>query len=213
MLDSDDLLKPRSLRDAISFLREQQPDMLLTRLLEIRDLRQMTDDWHGFTPESLTRHEAIRRFLIHKDFQAHLIGQFVRRDLYLKSPIPAINCYEDFAVFPTMLANANRISYQRNGHYYYIKYPNSLSSALDANKITHLIDCTMNMEKIFSSEFELLINCHWFNIWTRHRQRLTPLQLEIVKKRVDTLYSLAFFLSKDIRFSYKTRAVKELWKK
>ncbi|KNC94291.1 glycosyltransferase family 2 protein [Trabulsiella odontotermitis] len=213
MLDSDDLLKPQSLQDAINFLQEQQPDMLLSRLLEIRDLSKITSDWHGFSPKNLTTHEAIRRFLIHKDFQAHLIGQFVRRDLYLQSPIPPLSCYEDFAIFPKMLANARRITYQRDGHYYYIKRPNSLSSALDASKITHLVDCTLSMEQVFPPEFQHLMNCHWFNIWTNHKQRLTPLQLETVKSRINKVYSLAFFLSKDIRFSYKKRALKELWKK
>ena len=50
MLDSDDCLKPGSLRDAITFLKAQRPDMLLTRLLEIRDPRKMTSDWQGFNP-------------------------------------------------------------------------------------------------------------------------------------------------------------------
>ena len=213
MVDSDDLLKPKSLKDAINFLRSQQPDMLLSRLLEIRDLSKITTDWHGFEPENLTTHEAIRRFLIHKDFQAHLIGQFVHRDLYFQSPIPPLNCYEDFAVFPRMLVNASRITYQRDGHYYYVKRPDSLSSSLDANKITHLFNCTINMEQVFPSEFQQLMNCHWFNIWTNHKQRLNSLQLETVKSRVENIYSLEFFLSKDIRFSYKKRALKALWKK
>ncbi|WP_369605534.1 glycosyltransferase, partial [Pseudomonas aeruginosa] len=42
MLDSDDLLKPGSIRDAIAFLQAERPDMLLTRLLEIRDIRKIT---------------------------------------------------------------------------------------------------------------------------------------------------------------------------
>lgn len=213
MLDSDDLLKPQSLQNAINCLREQQPDMLLTHLLEIRDLSKITTDWNGVIPERLSKHEAIRRFLIHKDFQAHLIGQFVSRDLYLQSPIPPISCYEDFAVFPGMLMNARHIIYQPNGHYYYVKRPNSLSSSLDANKINHLFDCTLNMEQVFPPEFKHLMNCHWFNIWTNHKQRLNALQLETVKTRIKQVYSLAFFLSKDIRFSYKKRAIRALWKK
>jgi glycosyltransferase involved in cell wall biosynthesis len=213
MLDSDDLLKPKSLQDAIDFLRQKQPDMLLTRLQEIRDLSKITPDWHGFTPEKLTRHEAIRRFLIHKDFQAHLGGQFIHRSLYLQSPIPPVSCYEDFAVFPDMLMNSSKIYYQRQGHYYYIKQQTSLSSTLDANKITHLVDYTLNMERVFPPEFQPLMNCHWFDIYTNHKQRLNSLQLEIVKQRVDQIYSLTFFFARDIRFSYKKRAIKALWKK
>ncbi len=100
MLDSDDCLKPGSLGDAMTFLKAQRPDMLLTRLLEIRDPRKMTSDWQGFNPVPLPRNEAVARFLRHKDFQAHLIGQFIHRSLYESNPIPPMLCYEDFAVFP-----------------------------------------------------------------------------------------------------------------
>lgn len=99
MLDSDDCLKPGSLGDAMTFLKAQRPDMLLTRLLEIRDPRKMTSDWQGFNPVPLPRNEAVARFLRHKDFQAHLIGQFIHRSLYESNPIPPMLCYEDFAVF------------------------------------------------------------------------------------------------------------------
>lgn len=213
MLDSDDLLKPQSLQDAIDFLRQQQPDILLTRLLEIRDLSKITPDWHGFTPEKLTTHEAIRRFLIHKDFQAHLGGQFIHRSLYQQSPIPPVSCYEDFAVFPAMLMNSSKIYYQRQGHYYYFKQKTSLSSTPDTHKIAHLVDCMISMESIFPSAFQPLINCHWVNIYTKYKQYLNSLQLKTVKKRIDQVYSLAFFLSTDVRFSYKKKVLKLLWKK
>lgn len=213
MLDSDDLLKPRSLRDAVDFLKKYHPDMLLTHLLEIRDIERITPNWPGFDPVQLTPHETIRRFLIHKDFQAHLIGQFIHRDLYQKAPIPPISCYEDFAIFPTLLCLANKIFFEPKGHYYYIKRPLSLSSALDASKITHLIACTLSMEQVFSEEFQPLIDCHWLDIYTNHKQHLNSSQFIEVKKRVSRVYSSRFLLSTDVRFSYKKRAIKTLWKK
>lgn len=213
MLDSDDLLKPASLRDAVGFLQQHQPDMLLTHLLEIRDMAKITRDWSGFSPVSLTSDEAIRRFLIHKDFQAHLIGQFIHRDLYQKSPIPPMTCYEDFAVFPSMLSGANKIFFQREGHYYYIKRQTSLSSMLDAGKITHLIECTRSMEQVFPAQFQSLMNCHWLDIYTNHKQHLNSSQFLEVKNRVSRIYSLQFLFAKDVRFSYKKRAMKALWKK
>ena len=213
MLDSDDRLKPGSLRDAVAFLKAQRPDMLLTRLLEIRDIRKITAFWQGFTPVSLTQRDAIKRFLQHKDFQAHLIGQFIHRKLYESTPIPSMVCYEDFAVFPAMLMQAEKICYQRQGHYYYIKRSESLSSRLDASKITTLVECTLKMEKTFPKSFEHLINCHWFDIYSNHRQHLTDQQLKFVRARVNALYSLSFFLSSDVRFSYKKRVIEALWKK
>ena len=213
MLDSDDRLKPGSIRDAVAFLKAERPDMLLTRLLEIRNTKKITADWQGFSPVALSQHEAIKRFLLHKDFQAHLIGQFIHRKLYASNPIPSMVCYEDFAVFPGMLMQASKIVYQRQGHYYYIKRNDSLSSRLDASKITTLIECTLQMEKTFPSSFKHLVNCHWFDIYSNHRQHLTDLQLKLVKQRVNALYSFSFFFSSDVRFSYKKRVIEALWKK
>lgn len=47
MLDSDDRLKPGSIRDAIAFLKTARPDMLLTRLLEIRDTKKSPPTGRG----------------------------------------------------------------------------------------------------------------------------------------------------------------------
>ncbi|KAA0511121.1 glycosyltransferase family 2 protein [Enterobacter vonholyi] len=213
MLDSDDRLKPGSIRDAVAFLKKEHPDMLLTRLLEIRDTKKITADWQDFSPVALSQHEAIKRFLQHKDFQAHLIGQFMHRKLYANNPIPSIICYEDFAVFPGMLMQSSKIVYQRQGHYYYIKRSDSLSSRLDASKIAMLVECTLQMEKTFPPSFRHLVNCHWFDIYSNHRKHLTDQQLKLVKQRVNALYSFSFFFSRDVRFSYKKRVIEALWKK
>ncbi|MCK7260543.1 glycosyltransferase family 2 protein [Enterobacter asburiae] len=213
MLDSDDRLKPGSIRDAVEFLKKERPDMLLTRLLEIRDTKKITADWQGFSPVALSQHEAIKRFLQHKDFQAHLIGQFMHRKLYTSNPIPSMICYEDFAVFPGMLMQSSKIVYQRQGHYYYIKRSDSLSSRLDASKIAMLVECTLQMENTFPPSFRHLVNCHWFDIYSNHRQHLTDQQLKLVKQRVNALYSFSFFFSRDVRFSYKKRVIEALWKK
>lgn len=213
MLDSDDRLKPGSIRDAVAFLKKEHPDMLLTRLLEIRDTKKITADWQDFSPVGLSQHEAIKRFLQHKDFQAHLIGQFMHRKLYANNPIPSMICYEDFAVFPGMLMQSSKIVYQRQGHYYYIKRSDSLSSRLDASKIAMLVECTLQMEKTFPPSFRHLVNCHWFDIYSNHRKHLTDQQLKLVKQRVNALYSFSFFFSRDVRFSYKKRVIEALWKK
>ncbi|MEB6411472.1 MULTISPECIES: glycosyltransferase family 2 protein [Enterobacter] len=213
MLDSDDRLKPGSIRDAVAFLKKERPDMLLTRLLEIRDTKKITADWQDFSPVALSQHEAIKRFLQHKDFQAHLIGQFMHRKLYANNPIPSMICYEDFAVFPGMLMQSSKIVYQRQGHYYYIKRSDSLSSRLDASKIAMLVECTLQMEKTFPPSFRHLVNCHWFDIYSNHRKHLTDQQLKLVKQRVNALYSFSFFFSRDVRFSYKKRVIEALWKK
>ncbi|EKS6647558.1 glycosyltransferase family 2 protein [Enterobacter hormaechei] len=213
MLDSDDRMKPRSIKDAIAYLKVQRPDMLLTHLLEIRDLKKITSIWHGFSPVPVSQSDAIKRFLQHKDFQAHLIGQFIHRKLYESNPVPSMKCYEDFAVFPGMLMQSSKIYFQRNGHYYYIKRSDSLSSRMDSSKVSALIECTVQMERTFPQHYKHLVNCHWFDIYSNHRKYLTNQQLQIVKHRVTALYSLSFFFSGDVRFSYKKRVIEALWKK
>ncbi|TYT05163.1 glycosyltransferase family 2 protein, partial [Klebsiella pneumoniae] len=46
-----------------------------------------------------------------------------------------------------------------------------------------------------------------------HRSCLTDQQLQLVKQRVKAMYTLSFFLSTDVRFSYKKRVIEALWKK
>lgn len=213
MVDDDDLLKPRSLRDAVAFLKQHRPDLLLTHLIETRDPGTIDNHWAGFSPIQLTQNEAIRRFLIHKDFQAHLIGQFIRKDIYLCEPIPAMTCYEDFAVFPSFLMRSQNIWFQKEGHYYYIKRKNSLSSELDRAKISNLVNCTRKMEIVFPPSFQWLIYCHWLDIYLKYARFLTEKQTHIVEKKIKATLSPGFFMSGDVRLSYKKKAIQALWKR
>ncbi|ELY7392745.1 glycosyltransferase [Cronobacter universalis] len=211
MLDSDDLLKPGCLDRYIEFLKNQRPDMLITRLIEIRDLKKMSPEWDGLHPQALSREEAIRRFLIHKDFQAHLIGQFISKDLYNQAPIPAMTCYEDFAIFPKLLMCSSKLFFQSQGHYYYVKRQGSLSSTPDDEKTTNLVNCTREMERLFPDKFRWLVYCHWLDIYLKFRHRLNASQYAEVYRRVVKTRSAGFLFSPDIRFSYKKKAIKSLW--
>lgn len=213
MVDGDDLLKSRSLRDAVAFLKQHRPDLLLTHLLETRSLSTIDDHWTGFSPVKLTQSEAIRRFLIHKDFQAHLIGQFIRKDIYLCEQIPSMTCYEDFAVFPSFLMRSQNIWFQKEGHYYYVKHKNSLSSTLDKTKISNLVNCTRRMEIVFPSSYQWLIYCHWLDIYLKYARFLTEKQTQIVEKKIKSTLSPGFFMSGDVRLSYKKKAIQALWKR
>jgi len=214
MLDSDDIVKSNSLPSILSFLRKNQPDMLLTRLHEIRDLTKIDRQWSGLNPEKISQDEAITRFLIHKDLQAHLIGQFIKRTIYLENEIPAMTCYEDFYVFPRMLTGAVNIYFQFDSHYYYIKRQGSLSSALDTDKINNLLVCTVKMENDLPSKFNHLILCHWLDIYLKYNQLLTNVeQKDIVKKHVLQSHSLGFFINRYVRLSYKRKSLSTLWKK
>lgn len=214
MIDSDDLVKMGSLSAIMAFLHKSQPDMLLTRLHEIRDINKIDHQWSGLNPEKLSRNETIKRFLIHKKIQAHLGGQFIKRDIYLSNKIPPMSCYEDFYVFPSMLMSANNIYFQQDGHYYYIKNNESLSATPNPDKIANLVICTIRMSEILPSHFQHLILCHWLDIYIKNRAWLRDAkQQDIVKKHVLMTHTLGFFLNTSVRFSYKRKALSTLWKK
>ncbi|MFZ3390908.1 glycosyltransferase family 2 protein [Buttiauxella gaviniae] len=213
MLDSDDIIKAETLTPIFTFLHDVKPDMLLTRLHEIRDLNKINHQWSGLKPEKISQNEAITRFLIHKDLQAHLIGQFIKRDVYIENKIPPMTCYEDFYIFPKMLTQATNIYFQFDSHYYYIKRQGSLSTSLDQDKIKNLLTCTIKMEDDLPVKFRHLILCHWLDIYLKHYDSLTENDhRSIVKKHVVMTHSLGFFLNRHVRFSYKRKALSTLWK-
>lgn len=213
MLDSDDIIKAETLTPIFTFLHDVKPDMLLTRLHEIRDLNKINHQWSGLKPEKISQNEAITRFLIHKDLQAHLIGQFIKRDIYIENKIPPMTCYEDFYIFPKMLTQATNIYFQFDSHYYYIKRQGSLSTSLDHDKIKNLLTCTIKMEDDLPVKFRHLILCHWLDICLKHYDSLTENDhRSIVKKHVVMTHSLGFFLNRHVRFSYKRKALSTLWK-
>lgn len=213
MLDSDDIIKAETLTPIFTFLHDVKPDMLLTRLDEIRDLNKINHQWSGLKPEKISQNEAITRFLIHKDLQAHLIGQFIKRDIYIENKIPPMTCYEDFYIFPKMLTQAKNIYFQFDSHYYYIKRQGSLSTSLDQDKIKNLLTCTIKMEDDLPVKFRHLILCHWLDIYIKHYDSLIENDdRDIVKKHVVMTHSLGFFLNRHVRFSYKRKALSTLWK-
>lgn len=213
MLDSDDIIKAKTLTPIFNFLNDVKPDMLLTRLHEIRDLNKINHQWSGLNPEKISQNEAITRFLIHKDLQAHLIGQFIKRDIYLENEIPSMTCYEDFYIFPKMLTQAINIYFQFDSHYYYIKRQGSLSTSLDQDKIKNLLICTIKMEDDLPVKFRHLILCHWLDIYLKYYDSLIENDHRAnVKKHVVMTHSLGFFLNRHVRFSYKRKALSTLWK-
>lgn len=214
MLDSDDLLKTGSLGEILPFLCQTKPDLLLTKLQEVHNIANVDKNWKGLQTEILTQNEAITRFLIHKDFQAHLIGQFIKRSLLQANPIPDFTCYEDFYIFPQLLTQSQNIIYLRESHYLYIKRDSSLSNSPSKKKINNLFFCTEKMDTLFGENFHDLVLCHWLDIELKQKKWITLGEhLDILNKKVHETRSLRFFLNPKVRFSYKKRAAKLLWKK
>jgi len=212
MLDSDDELRPKSLRSAVNFLKINKPDILLSHVTEYFDITKTPYTPLELSPQRLNQDEAIRKFLIHKELKAFLCGQFISKELYDKNPIPPMTCYEDFAIFPSVLMQADNIWYQKESLYSYIKRHGSTSSEIDSDKISNLIICTSKMDNLFPSRFKNLKLCHWIDIICKHNKALNSYQQMTLRNKITHECKASFFLSGDVRFSFKKKAVKILWK-
>lgn len=213
MLDSDDLMKHGSLPILVDFLKEKRPDMLLTKLIEVRELSNIDYKWQNQEPKKLSRDEAIMRFLIHKDIQAHLIGQFIKREYYLENIIPSMTCYEDFFVFPNILSSSQKIYFLRKGHYFYIKRSGSLSNSPDRQKLTNLIICTEKMTELLEKKFYPLILCHWLDVYLKHTKLLQKSdEMDIVRKYIRETWTFRFLSSPNVRLSYKRKSINLLYR-
>ncbi|KAB8310523.1 glycosyltransferase family 2 protein [Erwinia endophytica] len=205
MVDGDDQLLPGALQDRLQTLQKYTPDILLSQIIEVRhDVPAL--QWQPSDPELLPRDEAIERFLIHRDYQAHFIGQFFSRQLLQQHAFPDFICYEDTWLFPLLLMLSEKTLFTRSGFYLYRKHGHSLSTAIDERKITCLIAATQNMDEVLPAQFEHLITCHWLDIANRYHPLLSGTsQGHQVNSRIARVSLVRFLLNRKIRTSYKRK--------
>ncbi|WP_067709308.1 MULTISPECIES: glycosyltransferase family 2 protein [unclassified Erwinia] len=205
MVDSDDSLLAGALQERLTLLQQRAPDILLSKIIEVRGDDSLPS-WQPDEPIELNRDQSIERFLVHRDYQAHFIGQFFSRRLFQQHAFPDFICYEDTWLFPLMLTLSTRTLYSRAGFYLYRKHAHSLSSDVNAEKIRCLIAATQNMDRVLPHAFQHLITCHWLDIANRYHTQLqnTP-QGETVRTRIRQVSLLRFLLNGKIRLSYKRK--------
>ncbi|WP_024527882.1 glycosyltransferase family 2 protein [Serratia fonticola] len=209
MVDGDDWLLPRSLHDITQYLTHRRPDLLLTKLNEVHGGNHQGISWSGLRPQPLLQHQAIKRFLFHKDMQAHFIGQFVKRELLVAHPFPEFKCYEDAYLFPTILSQSQNIVFSHRSPYLYFKRSNSLSSQIDEQKIHLLIEATEEMDRVFGSQYSNLVACHWITIFQRYGKSMqNAADRQKVVMRIKSIRPLSFLLDTAIRLSFKKKYLK-----
>lgn len=209
MVDSDDQLLPDALRDRLVTLQEHVPDIFLSKIIEVRGEIANQPVWQAKAPEILTQHQSVERFLIHRDYQAHFIGQFFARHLLQQHAFPDFICYEDSWLFPLLLTLSQKTLYSDSGFYLYRKHANSLSSAIDERKIDCLIAATQHMDEVLPANFASLITCHWLDIANRYPDALRSSgQDRIVNARIGRVSLSRFLLDRKIRLSYKRKMLK-----
>ncbi|MDW8847886.1 glycosyltransferase family 2 protein [Erwinia sp. MMLR14_017] len=208
MVDSDDRLLPGALHERLDTLSVHQPGILLSKIIEVRE-HTPEPQWQSAEPEELTQHQAIERFLIHRDYQAHFIGQFFSRALLQAHAFPDFICYEDTWLFPLLLTQSRKTLFSDRGFYLYRKHATSLSSAIDEPKIACLIAATQQMDRVLPSHFSPLITCHWIDIANRYHDALRGTeQGSIVRERIGRTSLIQFLLHPKVRLSYKRKMLK-----
>ena len=208
MVDGDDTLLAGALETQLATVQQAAPDIFLSHIVEVREPNADLK-WQVSGYEALTQHQAIERFLIHKDYQAHFIGQFFSRQLLLQHAFPEFICYEDTWLFPLLLTKSKKTLFTRAGFYLYRKHQQSLSSTIDEHKITCLIEATAHMDDVLPVQYEHLITCHWLDIANRYHDTLSgTAQGARIGERIRRVGLARFLLNGKIRMSYKRKMLK-----
>ncbi|WP_343552269.1 glycosyltransferase family 2 protein [Pantoea sp.] len=209
MLDGDDQLLPHSFADIVSFLQQQQPDMLLAPLNEVYENKSRPQQWQGLSVTALTQHQIIEKFLIHREVQAHFIGQFIKRSLFADHHFPDFTCYEDAFLFPSILKASHNIALASQGPYLYFKRGQSLSSKLDADKISMLIKAMQQMDNVLGDKYRNLLACHWINLAHKFYSMIGDEHEKfVVKQAINHVPTFSFLVDNKVRFSLKKKFMK-----
>lgn len=209
MLDGDDLLLKNALAEIVACLKKEQPDALLATLNEVYENKKRVEKWNGLATTSLTQHQTIEKFLIHRELQAHFIGQFIKREIMVSHPFPDFTCYEDAYLFPSVLEASDKILYARQSPYLYFKRAQSLSNDLDAEKISMLIVATQKMDDVFQDKYRNLLSCHWINIVHKYHSLIKNEQeKETVRAAINKIPVISFLADSKVRTSFKKKYFK-----
>ncbi|WP_276973035.1 glycosyltransferase family 2 protein [Tatumella ptyseos] len=206
MVDSDDIVSGQAFFNALTLLKEEAPDVFLTRLIKVHEEDMPSSETVIFEPKRISREKLIRKYLAHKEVQSHFIGQFIRRELLSGICFPDFTCYEDSFTFPQVLANAEKILYSRVGFYQYLKNNNSLSNSIDAEKLGCLIEATQKVDTLFYNAYKNLVICRWIDILVKYGDRIKDTETMILlRKRVARVSYFSFITDPGIRVSYKRK--------
>ncbi len=209
MLDGDDRLLADSFKDIVELLTRTQPDIFLAPLNEVYEHKTQPQTWRGLETSTLTQQQIIEKFLIHRDVQAHFIGQFIKRSLFAERRFPEFTCYEDAWLFPSILTASHHIIFSTRGPYLYFKRGKSLSSQLDASKISLLVQATQQMDEVLGEQYRNLLSCHWINLAHKFYSAIEDRQEKaLVNAALKRVSLVAFLLDGKVRFSLKKKFIK-----
>ncbi|NHB90361.1 glycosyltransferase family 2 protein [Photorhabdus tasmaniensis] len=204
-IDGDDSLAKFNMGKVISLLDDNSPDILLSKMHEVFKPSEEVVKAHIGKPIKLSKNKAIQKFLIHKDFQAHLWGKFLKRDLFYSLRFPEVTCYEDALAFPILLNNCEKIYYIDEKIYNYIKHSGSLSSYIDSDKADLMADAVKCMFDTFGAHFNSLTACHAIDLVNKHKEKLSKEKYDLLVNRLNSLSKIKFYFDPKVRMSFKRK--------
>ncbi|QGU89271.1 glycosyltransferase family 2 protein [Erwinia sorbitola] len=212
MIDGDDIVCKNSLKEIVTLLVKENPDLYICKLKEYQDAASTQVNYSLSRAQKTSSHKAIKTFLTHKKFQAHLGGKVISRKLFTELRFPDYTCYEDAATFPEILMNARSIYVDENSFYFHRKRNGSLSNTITAEKISYLAAAVIKMDSLFGEKYRIYTSCHVIELLNKHYDKISLSQLQILKGILKKSSKMRFIFNPFIRFSFKKKYIKLLSK-
>ncbi|WP_086954898.1 glycosyltransferase family 2 protein, partial [Xenorhabdus innexi] len=210
-IDGDDTIPNFNFNCLISLLKNNSPDILLSKIHEVHNKNNLLESSNFNPPVKLTKNNAIKQFLIHKKFQAHLWGKVFKKSLFNEIKIPEISCYEDSYVFPKLLESSNNIYYTNSIIYNYIKRENSLSMVIDSKKSNIMADVIIEMDSVFGKKYRHLVATHAIDHILKNGNFISNKKKLTLFNLIKKVNKISYLLDINIRLSYKRKLFKLLF--
>ncbi|PHM30137.1 glycosyltransferase family A protein [Xenorhabdus innexi] len=207
-IDGDDTIPEFDLDKVMVFLVHNEVDILISKINEVYKDSDYVAQSDFILPLGMTQHQAIKEFLIHKKFQAHLCSKFFNRNLFNNIKIPAMACYEDAFIFPDILMKSKKIFITNSIFYNYIKRIGSLSNNINHNKVNVMADVIFHMNNTFGEKYKNLIVTHAVEHLLKNKDLLSYERSNYLKKMIKVVSKASYFLDPHVRFSFKKKILK-----
>ncbi|WP_445497392.1 glycosyltransferase family 2 protein [Photorhabdus sp. SF281] len=207
-VDGDDFLSDFSMREILDFLAYKKPDMFISGLNEVRKESDIIERSRLLSSIKILRDVAIKKFLIHKKFQAHSCGKFFRKELFYGNNFHEVPFYEDALLFPLLLIKCNNIHYTEMKYYNYIKREGSLSNSINEVKVNIMAEVILKTDKTFGKKFRNLTACHAIELIYKYGDKLSKEYFDSIYEVINSLSTLRFILDSNVRFSFKRKFLK-----
>ncbi|WP_340616635.1 glycosyltransferase family 2 protein [Xenorhabdus entomophaga] len=207
-IDGDDTFPKFPLHEVMDFLVDNEVDILISKINDVHKESDNIVQSSFIRPLKLTLHKAIKEFLIHKKFQAHLCSKFFNKNLFNELKIPEVSCYEDALIFPDILVRSKNIFITNSIFYNYIKRSNSLSNEITSQKADVMAEVILHMNQKFDDKYKNLIATHAVEHLLKNEHLLSNDKKNYLKDMLKNIRKISYFCDPNVRFSFKKKILK-----